>query len=313
MIGRFRYGGPLGRVAFAAGVAAWVLSAAPCRADGGAPAGAAVCPTCHQPHKGSHKHPGPGAGTLGYGPPGVYPGFQGFGLGYHLGYGYGGGALGVGADGGDPFYGGPGYPHPWPQLRRIGGINPFPFYGGPGGPTPGCPNYFAPTGPLVPDRPVIEVIRQPGEADPASGYGGYTGVLPYPESVMAPFTTAAAAAGSLSGAGSASRPNAPPSTAPAPGELLDARAASRSVGLDAEAFTDTAGRGLRVTRVAAGSPAQAAGLRPGDVIRSINGYVTAVPANLAWIIANAAPDRVLRMSVRTAGDGVVRTITVRLP
>ena len=41
---------------------------------------------------------GPAAGTLGYGPPGIYPGFQGFGLGYHLGYGYGGDALGSRAE-----------------------------------------------------------------------------------------------------------------------------------------------------------------------------------------------------------------------
>ena len=92
---------------------------------------------CQMPLTGHHKHSVPAAGTLGYAKPGLYPGFQGFGLGYHLGYGYGGSALGVGADGGYPFYGGPGYPHPWPTLRRIGGITPFPFYGGPGGPMPG--------------------------------------------------------------------------------------------------------------------------------------------------------------------------------
>ena len=51
--------------------------------------------------------------------------FQGFGLGYHLGYGYGGAAIGVGPDGGYPFYGGPGYPHPAPCLRRCGGITPY--------------------------------------------------------------------------------------------------------------------------------------------------------------------------------------------
>ena len=43
----------------------------------------------------------PGCGTLGYGPPGLHPGFQGFGLGYHLGYGYGGKrAAGSGCRGG---------------------------------------------------------------------------------------------------------------------------------------------------------------------------------------------------------------------
>ena len=66
----------------------------------------------HKVIKDHHTHKVSAAGTLGYGPPGVYPGFQGFGLGFHRGYGYGGDALGVGAEGGYPFYGGPGYPHP---------------------------------------------------------------------------------------------------------------------------------------------------------------------------------------------------------
>src|SRR5262245_53512917 len=56
-------------------------------------------------------------------------GFYGFGLGYHLGYGYGGSALGVNPDGGYLFYGGPGYPHCWPTLRRCGPITPFPYFG----------------------------------------------------------------------------------------------------------------------------------------------------------------------------------------
>src|SRR5436305_1611543 len=88
----------------------------------------------------------PSVGTLGYAPPGLYPGFQGFGLGYHLGYGYGGDALGVGVDGGYPFYGGPGYPRCDPRLRRIGGINPFPHFAGPGFPTPEHPNLYGGAG-----------------------------------------------------------------------------------------------------------------------------------------------------------------------
>ena len=261
----------------------------------------------------SHKHPGPGVGTLGYGKPGLYPGFQGSGLGYHLGYGYGGNGLGVGAEGGYPFYGGPGYPHPSPTLRRVGGINPFPFYGGPGGPTPACPNYFGAVGPLVAERPVIEVEAGPGEADYSSGYGAFTGVIPYSEAALAPFTTSAAAGGSSSGIGSATPPNAPPNTAPAPGEVLDEHAASRSLGLDVEPFTDPAGgRGLKITRVQPDSPAQKAGLKDGDVVRSANGYVTELPTNLAWILANAAADKALKMSVRSA-DGTVRTVTLQLP
>ncbi len=51
-------------------------------------------------------------GTLGYGAAGLYPGFQGFGLGYHLGYGYGGDALGVGAEGDTPSTGALAIPTP---------------------------------------------------------------------------------------------------------------------------------------------------------------------------------------------------------
>src|SRR5512135_3687906 len=93
---------------------------------------ACQAPNCQQPCPAQCRlaQGGQSMGTLGYGKPGLYPGFQGFGLGYHRGYGYGGDALGVGAGGGYPFYGGPGYCHPWPALRRIGGITPFPFYGG---------------------------------------------------------------------------------------------------------------------------------------------------------------------------------------
>src|SRR5205085_1306354 len=110
----------------------------------------------------------------------------------------------------------------------------------------------------------IEVGREPGGADDASGYGAFTGVLPYPESMLAPFTTRAATGGSASGVSTASPLNASPSTAPAPDEGLDGHAANRSIGIHVEPFTDAeGGRGLKVTRVFPGSPAQEAGLRDG--------------------------------------------------
>jgi len=306
MISLVRGGGRLLRAALAAGLAAWVGSALPGKAE----AGDALCPTCHKTHSGPHGHVGSGGGTLGYGKPGLYPGFQGFGLGYHLGYGYGGHGLGVGADGGFPFYSGPGYPHPWPRLRRFGGIAPFPFFGGPGGPTPTCPNYFGPVGPLVSERPVIEIEPEPGEADYTSGYGGFTGVLPYPEAVLAPFT-AAAAAGRLSNEITPTRPTSP---APASGDTSDDQGGGSPLGFNVEPVTDPAGgRGLKVVGIAAESAVQKAGLRDGDVITSINGYATVVPAHLTWIRTNAAPDRNLRMTVRAGDDGQVRTVMVQSP
>jgi hypothetical protein len=103
------------------------------------------------------------AGDWGLLGPGYGYGYQGFGLGYHLGYGYGGHALGVGPYGGYPKYGGPGYPV----------ITPF--------------NTFRPAGPLVVNEPVV----REGNDSPLN-YGCYTGVIPYPESLFAPYVDAAA-------------------------------------------------------------------------------------------------------------------------
>ena len=68
---------------------------------------------------GPHGEIGQTSGTLGWAPYGYYPGFYGFSLKFHPGYGYGVGALGVGADGGYPFYGGPGYYHPGPRAPAV--------------------------------------------------------------------------------------------------------------------------------------------------------------------------------------------------
>jgi hypothetical protein len=278
------------------------------------------CPNCppqgRLPKGVKHYHghsESPGYGTLGYGPPGVFPGFQGFGLGYHLGYGYGGAGLGPGAEGGYPFYGGPGYPHPWPTLRRIGGINPFPYYGGQGYPDACHPNFYGGVAPLVADRPVIEIAPEPGEADPTSGYGYFTGAVPYPEAVLAPYTTRAGLEGSASGV-TRPAPATPPATTPPPTENAPVPPSTdRSPGFDTEPVAGPGGKpGMKVSTVDAASPAAAAGLRSGDVIRSINGYVTQKPGNIEWIILNAAPDRTLTMNVLAAADGKERTITARL-
>ncbi len=163
------------------------------RADDLVPGPASAAPVGTAGEAGLHGRRVSAAGTLGYGPPGLYPGFQGFGLGYHLGYGYGGDALGVGAEGGYPLYGGPGYPHPWPGLNRLCGINPFPYFGGPGYPTPEQPHYFGGIGPLVPDRPVVIIAIDPRKPCSPSDYGPYTGAVPDAEVRFAPFTAQAAA------------------------------------------------------------------------------------------------------------------------
>jgi hypothetical protein len=165
----------------------WVLSHSSASADGGA----LVCSDGHGQCILSRER-------WGYGGNDRYAVFYGFGLSYHLGYGYGGKALGVGPFGGYPAYGGPGYPHKWPRLQRICGIAPFNFYGGPYYPPDRYSNYFEHPGPLVVEQPVV---GEGGVRDVETGagfvrsgaYGPFTGALPYPESFFAGFTIAAGA------------------------------------------------------------------------------------------------------------------------
>ncbi len=156
-----------------------------------------------------------GEGTLSYGGYGTYPGFPGFGLSFHVGYGYGGNGLGVGALGGYPFFGGPGYPHPAPVLRRCGGITPFLFYGGPDYPRYGYSNFFTEVGPLVVREPVAVVT--PANALGYTGdFGPYTGTLPYPDWYFAP-SVEAAAGGSMGTPGAVPvPPSAPAGTTTGP-------------------------------------------------------------------------------------------------
>jgi hypothetical protein len=248
-------------------------------------------------------------GALGYAPPGAYPGFYGFGLGFHLGYGYGGKGLGVGTSGGYPCYAGPGYPHPWPELRRCGPIVPFPYYGGPGNPTPNAPNYYGATGPLVANRPVVTVGD---EFEPIGVFGFATGALPYTEAFLAPFTTKAASGGAYSG------PNSTDGSAPGRGAAPDGGSANvpslyPALGIEAQPVVDANGtRGLRVSKVDSGAVGEKAGLHVGDVLQSINGYKTEQPGNIPWIIANAASDKVLTISLRSPRDTQDRTVRAQL-
>ena len=144
---------------------------------------------------------GHGPYEMGYGGDGPYPGFLGFGLSYHLGYGYGGYGLGVGNHGGYPYYGGRGYPHGEPCLQRFGKISRLPYYGGPGYSHDGHSNCFEGIGPLVVDRPVA-TVGENNDLSHVSDYGPFTGALPYPESLFAPYAAEAAGTGSSTGASS---------------------------------------------------------------------------------------------------------------
>jgi hypothetical protein len=134
----------------------------------------------------THGHRGLGYGTSGYGGYGLSSGFYGFGLSFHLGYGYGGCGFGTGADGGYPYYGGIGYPafgHAYPGVVWH----------------------------LVVEQPAASV-SDPREPGYAGDFGPYTGVIPYPETLFAPYTAPDAATGSSTERGS---PVPTPTRAPA--------------------------------------------------------------------------------------------------
>ena len=262
-------------------------------------------------------------GPLGYGAPGLYPGFPGFGLGFHPGYGYGGDGLGVGPGGGYPFYGGPGYLHPSPTLRRLNGITPFPYFGGPGYPSPEHPQFFGGVGPLVPDEQVIRFASEGAYPDTTGGYGCFSGVLPYPDSFFAPFTSPGSAGESYGRVTTPAPSSNPTTTAPEAGSRLPtapipptSSLSSKGplLGLEEEPVVEADGvRGLKVSKVQPHTAAEKAGLHAGDVIHSINGYLTTRRGDLAWIIADASNTKVLTMSVRSATDGEIRTIKAYLP
>ena len=86
------------------------------------------------------------------------------------------------------------------------------------------------------------------------------------------------------------------------------------LGIDEEPVVGPDGvRGVKASNVSPESTAEKAGLQRGDLILSVNGYLTQRRGDLAWIAANASPDKVLKMNVRKASDGKVHTVKIQLP
>lgn len=129
-----------------------------------------------------------------------------------------------------------------------------------------------------------------------NGYGYYDNGYTYPYGFVDP--------GYVAATDGATQPAPGPYGGPAQGRFL---------GIDEMTTTDASGSGVRVLRVEAGSPAELAGLQPGDVIHAAGGYLIQQTGNLGWVIAQTPPGGLLEMTVRTAADGREHLITAKIP
>ena len=171
------------------------------------------------------------------------------------------------------------------NMAGNGGLGYYPYYGANSGYSvnPGY-NIYGSYG--VYGYPGSQIEGGYGNAGYDPGYGGY----PYYDGygITNPSRAAVRAVGSP----------------PAPRRLL---------GIDEEPVVVAGGvKAMKVGKVYPGSAAERAGLKAGDVIRSVNGYLTEQRGNLAWVIANAAPDSQLKISVQDAKDGQAHLITAML-
>jgi PDZ domain len=154
--------------------------------------------------------------------------------------------------------------------------------------------------------PYATYNNTPGYGYPYYGYGNAYGYgYPYYSNYAAPGVGVAYTSGYGAPTGSAANTVRPAQVMPAQG---------RHLGIDEDPVGDPTGRrGMMVSNVYPGTPALRAGLRVGDVIYSINGYVTEQRGNLAWIMANAAPNNQLNMTLKHSSDGQDRVITAQIP
>lgn len=109
--------------------------------------------------------------------------------------------------------------------------------------------------------------------------------------------------------------SAPPAMAmPVPAFTIPGLASrTGALGIEEEPVVEAGGaRAMKVARVDPGTPAAKAGIQAGDVVQAANGYQIQQRGNLAWIVAHAAPDRVLQIRVRSKRDGQVRTVKAEM-
>jgi hypothetical protein len=145
--------------------------------------------------------------------------------------------------------------------------------------------------------------------DPYYGYGYGYGYPAYGYGIASVSPEAGLGAGTA-GAGfgyspAYVAPGATPAVTMVPGR--------RILGIDEEPVVLPDGRkGMKITNIYPGTGAAKAGLQVGDVLISVNGYLTEQRGNLAWILAKATPGNELKMVVRTVKDGKDHTVTATI-
>ncbi len=239
-----------------------------------------------------------------------------YGYGPHLG-GYHGIAYGK------PFYGGYGMVYGYPKHRKVNGCG-VPGYGGT---SPGCGYPYHGSASVYTDGVHFN-----------GNFGMFTGA-PTPPPMMSLENAAAEAAAESDKdrAKEKAKEKAeeeemdPSATDPGidpggeMGEPADDKSLrspkstsapknSREFGIDEEAIVEANGvRAMKVTRVYPGTVAETAGIRRGDVIYSINGFLTEQQGNLTWILANASPNNTLKLTVRSSRQPQGHIITALVP
>jgi membrane-associated protease RseP (regulator of RpoE activity) len=93
----------------------------------------------------------------------------------------------------------------------------------------------------------------------------------------------------------------------------DATPQKRLLGIDEDPVVTASGaKAMKIGKVYPGTAAERAGLQAGDVILSVNGFLTEQRGNLAWIIANTKGSNELKLTVQTVKDGQTHVVTAML-
>ena len=230
MIALVRCGGRLCRVALAAGFAAWVVSAPPCKADGGR---RSRVPDLPQAAHGPPQTPRPGRRHAGLRQARPLPGLPGVRPGVPPRVRLRRRRPGRRGRRRLPLLRRPRLPPPLADPAAVRrGSRRSRSTAGRAAPRPPAPTTSGPWARSSPTGRSSRSSANPARPTTPAATAPSPGSCPIRRSVLAPFTTARRGRRVVERGQLGLPPNAPPNTAPAPGEVLDEHAASRSLGID---------------------------------------------------------------------------------